>query len=88
MLEEQIENAIQALRESKNTDLCEALIRTQGVQSQAFAQTAFEAGIFRPAVLYQDASPEVRDKLIDLLDREDEEVLGNCVPTIAWWRLP
>ena len=88
MLEEQIENAIQALRESKNTDLCEELIRTQGVQSQAFAQAAFEAGIFRPAVLYQDASPEVRDKLIDLLDQEDEENLGklranDCLVALA-----
>ena len=68
MSEEQIQNAIDELSESGDTDSCEELIRTQGVQSPAFAQAAFEAGIFYPVILYQDASPEIRDKLIDLLE--------------------
>lgn len=88
MLEEQIQNAIQELKDSKKTNLCEELIRTQGVQSPAFAQAAFEAGILRPAILYQDASPEIRDKLIELLDQEDEENLGklranDCLVALA-----
>lgn len=70
MSEEQIQNAINKLSESGDTDSCEELIRTQGVQSPAFAQAAFEAGIFYPAILYQDASPEIRDKLIHLLEHE------------------
>ena len=75
MLEEQIKNAINKLSESGNADLCEDLIRTQGVKSPAFAQAAFEAGVFRPAILYQDASPEIRDKLIDLLEHEKADQL-------------
>lgn len=88
MLEEQIQNAIQELKDSKKTNLCEELIRTQGVQSPTFAQAAFKAGILRPAILYQDASPEIRDKLIELLDQEDEENLGklranDCLVALA-----
>ena len=75
MLEEQIKNAINKLSESGDADLCEDLIRTQGVKSPAFAQAAFEAGVFRPAILYQDASPEIRDKLIDLLEHEKADQL-------------
>ena len=75
MLEEEIQNAIKELSESGDTDLCENLIRDQGVQSPAIAQAAFEAGIFYPPILYQDASPEIRDKLIGLLEQENGETL-------------
>ncbi|MDE6053684.1 MAG: hypothetical protein K2G55_07985 [Lachnospiraceae bacterium] len=75
MLEEQIKNAINKLSESGDADLCEELIRTQGVQSPAFAQAAFGSGVFYPAILYQDASPEIRDKLIDLLENEKADQL-------------
>lgn len=74
MLEEQIQNAIKKLSESGEADLCEDLIR-QGVRSPAFAQAALEAGIFYPAILYQDASPEIRDRLIDLLEHEKADQL-------------
>lgn len=73
MLEEKIKIAVKELSESGNTDLCEKLIRTHGVQSPAFAQAAFEAGIFRPAILYQDVSPDIRDRLIGLLNCDSEE---------------
>lgn len=53
MLERQIQEAIQNLSESGDTSLCEKLIRTQGVQSPAFAQAAFEAGICRRCRLYR-----------------------------------
>ncbi|MDE7478076.1 MAG: hypothetical protein K2M91_09025 [Lachnospiraceae bacterium] len=73
MLNEEIENAIKELLESEDCELCEDLIRTQGVQSPAFAQAAFEAGIFYPAILYQDAPSEIRDKMIALLEQGDLE---------------
>ena len=75
MLEEKIQNAIKELSESGRTDLCEDLIRCQGVRSPAFAQAAFKAGIFYPPILYQDASPEIRDQLIDLLEHEKADQL-------------
>lgn len=41
MLEEAIQNAIKELSESGDTDLCENLIRDQGVQSPVFTQPPF-----------------------------------------------
>ncbi len=85
MLDEEIENAIKELSESGKTTLCEDLIRTQGVQSPAFAQAAFEADIFYPAVLYQDAPPEIRDKMIALLEQGDleERKVNNYLIALA-----
>lgn len=75
MLEEQVKEAVKKLSETGDTRLCEELIRTHGVKSPAFAQAAFEAGIYYPAILYQDASPEIRDRLIDLLEQERADQL-------------
>lgn len=70
-MEEQIKNAIEQLTEQGKGGLCEELIRDYGIESPAFAQAAFDAGIFYPRILYQDAPPEIRDKIISLLEQDD-----------------
>lgn len=72
-MEKQIQEAIQALIEKQDTTLCEALIRDKDVKSPIFAKTALEQNIFRPNILYRDASAEVRDALIALLDSDQTE---------------
>lgn len=73
---EQIKEALSALREKKEVDLYEKLIRKQNIKEPAFAEAALEQGIFKPAILYKDASPQVRDKLIALLEEEENNTLN------------
>lgn len=73
---EKIKEALDALIEDKDTDLYEELIRKEDIQEPAFAEAALEQGIFRPAELYKDASPQVRDKLIALLEEEENNTLN------------
>lgn len=72
-MEKQIQKAIQILIEEQDTRLCETLIRDKNVKSPAFAEAAFKQKIFHPNILYQDASEEVRDALIALLDSNQKE---------------
>lgn len=69
-MESIIREAIEALVEMDDSGPCEALIRDKGVISPAFAAAALEADIYYPSVLYKDAAPETRDKLIALLEQD------------------
>lgn len=73
---EKIKEALNVLIEDKDTDLYEELIRQEDIQEPAFAEEALKQGIFRPAELYKDASPQVRDNLIALLDGEENNTLN------------
>ncbi len=73
---EQIKNALTALAEEKDADLYEDLIRMQDINEPAFAEIALKQGMFHPATLYKDASPQVCDKLIARLEEEQTDTLN------------
>ncbi|MDE6916010.1 MAG: hypothetical protein K2P39_04340 [Lachnospiraceae bacterium] len=74
---QEINDAIAALRDEKDSEPCEDLIRIRGVQSPAFASAAFALDIFYPYILYQDASPKLRDQIIDLLENAEAKEREN-----------
>ena len=64
---------------------CDDLIRNQGISDPDIARAAYEAGILYPRILYQDAPADVRDKLIDLLDKgePDKNLVSNYLAALA-----
>ncbi len=64
---------------------CEDLIRNQGISDPNIARAAFEAGIFYPRILYQDTPADIRDKLIELLDKgePDKNLVNNYLVALA-----
>ena len=64
---------------------CDDLIRNQGISDPDIARAAYEAGILYPRILYQDAPADVRDKLIDLLDKgePDKSLVNNYLVALA-----
>lgn len=72
---EGVKEALEALIEDQDAELYEELIHEQDIKEPAFAEAALEQGIFHPAILYKDASPEVRDRLIALLEEEENDTL-------------
>lgn len=76
-MEKEIQEAIEELKVMEDVDLCVELIRTKGIKSPAFAEAALETGIFYPNILYRDASEEVRDRLIHMLEQEENDLKEN-----------
>ena len=64
---------------------CDDLIRNQGISDPDIARAAYEAGILYPRILYQDAPADVRDKLIELLDKgePDKSLVNNYLVALA-----
>ena len=75
-IENQIKEALNDLKEKEETDLYEYLIATQDILEPSFAEIALEKGIFYPATLYKDATSQVRDKLIALLEEEYDNAVN------------
>lgn len=82
-MEEKIKKAVEQILNDKNTELCEELIRKEGINSPDFAQAALEAGVFYPNIIYCSASENVRDKLIEMLDEEKAENVDGCLMALA-----
>lgn len=74
--EEEMKEALCALIEEKDTELYEELIRKQEIKEPIFAEKALKQGIFCPATLYKDASPQVRDQLIALLEEGETDTFN------------
>lgn len=72
---EKIKEALEAMKADRDAEWYEELIREQDINEPAFAEVAFENEIFRSATLYKDASGQVRDKLIALLEQEENDSL-------------
>ena len=72
---EEVKEALEALIEDQDAELYEELIHEQDIKEPAFAEAALEQGMFHPAILYKDASSEVRDRLIALLEEEENDTL-------------
>lgn len=70
-MKEKIREELKKLEDNDIT-LCEELIRDKGVKDKIFAEVAFKNKIYRPSILYKYASNEIRDKLIELLENDDE----------------
>lgn len=68
---EKVNEALEALKMERNVDLFEELIQQQDIKEPEFAEAALEQGIFRPAALYEGASPQVRDRLISMLENPE-----------------
>lgn len=68
---EKVNEALEELKVDKNVDLFEELIRQQDILEPRFADVALEQGIFRPVTLYESASKQVRDKLIEMLESSE-----------------
>ena len=75
-MDEQIKKALEELIENEDTDLYIELLQKMDIHEPAFAEAALKKEIFCPALLYKDASTEVRDELIHRLDKElsEEEI--------------
>lgn len=82
-MKDKIKEAIEQMTELNSTELCEELIRKEEVKSPDFAEAALAAGIFHPDILYQDASPEVRDRLIAMLEQDQMENANGCLTALA-----
>lgn len=74
---EQIKEALNALIEEEDTELFENLIREQDINEPAFAKAALEQGLFHPAALYKDAGTQIRDQLIAMLEKEEDDTLNS-----------
>ena len=82
-MNDKVKKAIEQILNEKDTELCEDLIRKEGINSPDFAQAALEAGVFRPNIIYCDASESVRDKLIEMLEEEQAENPDGCLMALA-----
>ncbi len=85
-LDLKIEEAKTELAEKGKTHLCEELIRYAGINSLIFAKIAFEKKILYPAILYKDATEQIRDAYIKMLDSEqiDEKLrVSNILVVLA-----
>lgn len=72
-MKNQIVQALNEIREEKDTELFEDLIREYDFTEPEFARVALEQRIFSPESLYKDADELVRDRLIAMLDNEETE---------------
>ncbi|MGN0483082.1 MAG: hypothetical protein ACI4HI_05990 [Lachnospiraceae bacterium] len=75
-MKEQITEALNELKETGEADLYMELLQKQEIKEPAFAEAALKQEVYHPAVLYKDASSQVRDQLIAKLDQElsEEEI--------------
>lgn len=75
-MSEKVNEALKELIAEKNVDLFEELIRQQDIRESKFAEIALEKGIFRPVTLYENASTQVRDRLIGMLENPESSKLN------------
>lgn len=82
-LKEKIEEAKKELLETEDTYLFEELLQFANINTLEFAEIAFKEEIFKPAILYKDASPQIRDAYIQMLENDEADDVNAILIILA-----